>query len=478
MTEALYLTLDQGGHASRAILYDAQGRELAQAFAPIATRRLPQGRVEHDPEEIIDSLRTALHDLLAEIKPATAAAIAAAGLATQRSSVVCWNRATGVVLSPVISWQDRRNAALVEQLHPHAARIHQLTGLVLSPHYGASKLRWCLENLTAVQEAASNGELAFGPLSSFILFRLLEEQPFLVDPANASRTQLWNPRTGHWESQLLNWFGIADEHLPQPVASRHDFGTLSLGSSRVPLTVCTGDQAAVPYAFGPARPETACLNLGTGAFMLRPLTQAVSAPPLLSSILWSDKAGQVTFALEGTVNGAGSALQWYAEQAGLEVPRMLNSLGKDADEQLRPPLFLNGISGLGSPFWIADFPSRFEGKGDAREKFVAVLESILFLLRLNLDAMRLHEPALRELIVTGGLSASDFVCQSLADLCDLPVVRYQEREATARGLAFLLAGAPEGWVRPAAERFEPRLNTGVRERYFAWLKVMKSAVGN
>lgn len=471
MNDGLYLALDQGGHASRAILYDARGQELTQAFAPIDTRHTDDGYIEHDPEEIVESLQSVTADIVR--RTGDKATVLAAGLATQRSSIVCWNRKTGAALSPVISWQDRRNAVFVDGLRSQAAKIHALTGLVLSPHYGASKLRWCLQHLSPVKRAAQAGELAMGPLSSFLLFRLLAEQPFAVDPANASRTQLWNPATGKWAPELLDWFGVPVGYLPQPVASRYSFGTLQ--GTAIPLSVCTGDQSAVPLAFGPVRTGTAYVNLGTGAFILRQLERALVAPPLLSSILWSD-ARQIVYALEGTVNGAGSALEWLAGREGVEAGRMLTSLGEQLPPGLKPPLFLNGISGLGSPFWIPDFDSRFEGRGTTMEKFIAVLESILFLIRLNLEEIRRHAHV-DEIVATGGLAASDLLCGSLADLTNLPVIRHGVREATARGLAFLTAGRPADW-KPSQDGqvFQPKLNTGLRERFFAWLKAMKQAI--
>ncbi len=535
MSEAdLYVTLDQGGHASRAILFDRRGEARGQAYVPINTRHSVEGYVEHDADEIVESLRTAATDLIEQTsgnigrragrdsgpgkgvggrheyvpvgsdknipvfdspRPPSPArnhacestsgisstpTLVAVGLATQRSSIVCWNRSTGAALSPVISWQDRRNAALVESLQSHAERVHRLTGLVLSPHYGASKLRWCLDHLPQVAQAAANGELAFGPLSSFVLFRLLSERPLVVDPANASRTQLWNPKTREWEPELLKLFGVPAQHLPQPVTSRHAYGTLEIGDRRLPLTVCTGDQSAVPFAFGPARAGTIYVNFGTGAFIQCPLARrrksTETAAPLLSSVLWSDDRTTLS-ALEGTVNGAGSALEWLAQQEGLETERMLQSLPATLDAGVQPPLFLNGISGLGSPFWIADFESRFLGRGTPQEKFVAILESILFLVRVNLDEMQQHGARPQRFVVTGGLAAADFLCRSLADLAHLPVTRYREREATARGLAFLTAGEPRDWATPPAEVFTPQLNTALRERYFAWLKAMKQAIG-
>jgi glycerol kinase len=469
----VYLALDQGGHASRAIVFDERGTIVAQAFSPIGTRRPQPDRVEHDPEELIGSIETAIADAVSKIAPGDS--ITVAGLATQRSSIVCWDRTNGFALSPVLSWQDRRNAAFVDSLKPRAAEIHAQTGLVLSPHYGASKLRWCLENIEAVRAAAAEGRLAMGPLSSFILFRLLAERPLVVDPANASRTQLWDPLTRTWAPELLQLFGIDPGLLPQPVTSRHAFGTLRAVSQNVPVTVCTGDQSAVPFAFGAIDADAAYINLGTGAFVQCPLPSPIRAPLLLTSVVWSEGDANV-YVLEGTVNGASSALDWLSETEGIDAQRMLASWPAVPTKELNPPLFLNGVSGLASPFWVPDFESRFVGGGHSEEKFLAVLESILFLIRVNLQEMQHHRTPLERLILTGGLSASDFLCQQLADLCALPVVRHVEREATAHGLARLIARPTVEWpVRRAERTFAPSRDTALLERYFAWLKEMKRA---
>jgi glycerol kinase len=476
------LCLDQGGHASRAMVFDGAGTLVSQCFAPIGTRRTPEGHVEHDADQIIESFRDVLTDLDGQLPGGVA--IASAGLATQRSSIVCWDRESGKPLSPVISWQDRRNAAFVETLADRAAWVHARTGLVLSPHYGASKLRWCLENLPAVRDAASDGRLALGPLATYVVHQLLDERPIVTDPANASRTQLWDPATRDWAPDLLALFGVDGRYLPRPVASRHDFGTLPVGKRRVPLIVCTGDQSAVPFAFGPMDPDTAYVNVGTGAFIQCELPaddgsgqSSGQAWPLLTSVVWADET-RVVRVLEGSVNGASSALDWLSEADGIDAQRMLGAMTLSAAPLDTPVIFLNGVSGLASPFWIPGFPTAFIGDGDERQRFLAVLESILFLLRVNVDEMQRHRPPLQRIVVTGGLAASDLLCQRLADLVTLPVIRHGVLEATARGLAWLTAGQPRGWTLPGATRFEAKHDTGLLERFFRWLKEMKRASGS
>ncbi len=461
----LVLALDQGGHASRALLFDARGNEVAAAHVPVATRREGEDRVEHDPEELLRSLQLAVRDAC-DCESARGQAIAVAGLATQRSTVVCWEKSSGRPLADAISWQDRRNAAWLERLRPHEAEVRALTGLVLSPHYGASKLRWCLDHVPAVQRAAQAGDLAAGPLSSFLVARLLVERPFVVDPANAARTLLFDPQRLDWSPPLLATFDIDRGLLPRCVPTRHEYGSMPLGAGRVPLRTCTGDQSAAAYAFGSPRDDTAYVNLGTGAFVQRLVASGVRPPAgLLHSVLCSDGDG-VAYSHEGTVNGAASAIEWLRSRVVLDVDRALRALPDRPVEE--PPLFMNGIGGLGAPWWIADFPTGFVGAGDDLQQLCAVLESIVFLVDANLAAMR-RPAALARIAVSGGLASCDYLCRALADLSGLGVERYVLREATARGVAYLAAGRPTEWTPVQCQRvFEPTANPQLAARHARW----------
>jgi len=463
--------IDQGGHATRAAAYDATGRALAIAEVPVHTRRDEAGHVEHDGEALLAGLQEALTRLAATVD---AGRWRAAGLAVQRSSIACWDRRDGTALSPVISWQDRRQAGWLSRFEPHATEVHALTGLPLSPHYGASKLRWCLDHLPAVREAADGGRLCAGPLASFLLARLLDEAPCIADEANASRTQLWSPQERAWAAPLLQMFGLPAQVLPRLVPTRGHFGTMRVGAARVPLRACTGDQSAVPFACGPLDADTTYVNLGTGAFALRPLRQPLRAAPLLTSVLDSDAEG-VTFALEGTVNGAGAAVDWFAGRAGLDAHEMVEALDADPPDG-DVPLFLNGVSGVGSPFWHPTLPSRFVGNGSPMECLRGVLESIAFLLRANLDAMAVHAGRPARLLATGGLSRSGTLVTALASLAGAPLECLDDAEATARGVAFLAAGRPAGWCFPPRERLAPCRDAALEARYARWLGLMQEAV--
>jgi glycerol kinase len=475
--EPLYLAIDQGGHASRAIVYDADGREHATVTETIATERTGADRVEHDADELLHSVRRAIAGAASTLGSARRR-LRAAGLATQRSSIVCWDRHTGRALSKVISWQDRRAAAWLATFEPQRRRVHELTGLVLSPHYGASKLRWCLDHLEPVRRAGDQGRLACGPLASFMLFHLSGGASLHADPCNGSRTLLWALAERDWCDELLALFGVPRDLLPACGHNAGEFGALDVGGQRVPINVCTGDQPAALFAFGVPDPNVASVNAGTGAF-IQCFTgrQPRRSPSLLTSLAWSGPSTD-RYVLEGSVNGAGSALAWAAEQLGLEPGAVPGRIDEWSGADPSPPLFLNGVSGLAAPYWVSDFPSAFVGGGTPEAKIVAVLESIAFLLRRNLDVMRECGLAPTTLRLTGGLAASEHFSRTLADLCALPVERPHAAEATARGLAFLVAGEPERWsvAAPPSSRGRPRDDPAIRERYARWLEAMHDAI--
>jgi glycerol kinase len=473
-----YLVLDQGSHASKALIFDAGGRIVASGEVPIATRRPRPGWVEHDADALVASVHGAIV-AARESMDSGDIELRAAGLAIQRSSVVCWDRETGDALSPVLSWQDRRNAEWLRAQGFDAARLREITGLVDSPHYGASKLRWCLDHLPDVQRALARGRLCCGPLASFVLFRLLEERPCLVDPANASRTLLWDFRARDWSEAMLAACGIPRDCLPACVPSRHAFGTLRIAGRDVPLEVATGDQPAALFAWGEPDPGTLFVNIGTGAFVQQVFP---GAPPdargLLQSVAWQDAARSISV-LEGTVNGAGAALEWLARERGVPLESLRDAAEGWLAEIEDPPLFVNGVGGLGAPFWVADCPVRFNREGRLAEHAVAVLESIVFLLQLNIEAMRaapgVQPERARRIIASGGLARYDGVCQRLADLAGLAVERPEEVEATARGLAWLLSGAT-AVEQDATTRFVPRPNPALRSRSASWRTELESAL--
>lgn len=474
----LFLAIDQGGHASRALVFDRSGAVVAEAFEDIRVLHPKEHWVEHDPQEVLSSTRHAIHLVLSQLG-SRAQHIVSIGLATQRSSIVCWDRETGAALSPIISWQDRRAASWIERFAAKDELIHRATGLFITAHYGVSKLHWCLQNLPQVKAANLSHRLAWGPMASYLLFHLLQERPVLVDPANASRTLLWNFHTRDWDDELLDLFGLPREPLPRCVPTCHEFGHMEILGRRVPLTVVNGDQSAALYAYGAPQHGSAYVNIGTGAFVQRPSGGHVDyAPRLLTSVVLHD-GDDVTYVLEGTVNGAGSALLEIETQLGVDPRQAERDIVQWLNAPSEPPLFLNGVSGLGAPYWIPNFVSRFIGEGDAAARIVAVMESIVFLMQVNLEEMNQVFIAPRRLVASGGLARLDGLCQRLADVTGLEVHRPADCEATARGLAFLLAGKPEQWPEQGgSNEFAPRANEALLQRFARWRSEMERAVKN
>ena len=475
MDTPLYLAIDQGTHASRAIVLDGRGGIVASGEKAIGLTRPQAGWAEQDPEEVVQSVRDAV---TAAMKYVKRGAIAAAGLASQRASAICWDRRDGRALSPIFSWQDRRAHAWIDALQPaHGEAVHAKTGLFLSPHYGASKLRWALDHLPAVRGAAEAGTLAWGPMASFLAFRLLAERPLLADPQCAARTQLWNLHARDWDPELLALFGLPGGFLPRSFHTCGHWGTLDVNGKAVRLAAVNGDQSAAVFASGWPEADTAYLNIGTSAFVQRVLERFPGVVPRQLTGIILDDGTRTVYMVEGNVNGAGTALEWFARD--FSVSDLLHDLpGWLDDVKTAPPLFLNGIAGLGGPFWKAEFESRFVGEGGVAEKAVALVESIAFLLQANVDHMAAHVPPPARIRLSGGLSRIQGLCRRIASVSGLPVHRRDDPEATARGIACLAAGRPAGWDPGGREDvFAPREDQALRARYREWRELMRQATG-
>ena len=474
----LSLSLDQGGSASRALVFDGEGRELALSRVAVADRRPRPGWVEQDPDAVVDSLRQAAAAALMQLDAEQRRRIQACGLSCQRSSLVCWDRNSGNALSPILSWQDTRAADWLAAQALDTEAIRASTGLYPNAHFGLSKIRWCLDHLGDVKQAVADGRLVIGSLAAFLAFRLLEQRPCLVDPANASRTLLFDLARGDWNSGLLERFAIERRWLPDIARSDAEFGDLvvplrGMPPMRLPLRLLSGDQSTAAFAYGEMLAEAAYLNVGTGAFVYRLAGQAPVASRLLRSVIHWSEAPQ--YVVEGTVNGAGSALDWFAQQHGLtDVTATLDEhwVGDGPGDTL----FLNGIGGLGSPDWRARFASRFIGEATMEQQLVAVAESIVFLIQRNLSLLEgIGEPC-TYVLISGGLSHSDRFCQTLSDLSRLPLRRTGQCEASARGSAFLLAGRPANWAPLPERRFEPQHNPALLDRHRRWRECMASVL--
>ncbi len=475
LEEPLVLAIDQGTHASRALVFDRHGHTLSSAVAPVRISYPQPDWAEQDGNEIVNSVCSAMQQALQALGTRRQDVVAA-GLSSQRASAICWDRLKGEPLSPIFSWQDRRAHAWIDELQPHGEAVHRKTGLFLSPHYGASKLRWALDHLPAVRAALAAGSLCWGPMASFLVFRLCTEQAFLTDPQCAARTQLWNLHTGDWDPELLELFGLPQGFLPRSVPTCHDWGTLATPGGSIPLTAVNGDQSAAVFAFGWPESDSAYINIGTSAFVQRALEHFPGhVPRQLTGIILDDGASRV-YMVEGNVNGAGTALEWASKELGID--QLTHKLPQWLARPEEPPLFLNGIAGLGGPFWQADFHSRFVGEGEPWSKAVAVVESMAFLLQANIDHMNDYVPAARRIRISGGVSLLDGLCQRLACISGLPVHRRDDPEASARGIAYLAARRPPQWNTDVHEEIFPvQADSRLRQRYRRWRELMAQATG-
>jgi glycerol kinase len=461
------LAIDQGSHASRALLYDADGFVLARHEQRVDQYETHPGWVELAPEQVLASVRA----VIAAVLPHATGPVSCAGLAVQRSTLVAWERNSGEALVPAISWQDSRCSDLLQRYAHHQGLIHQISGLPLSPHYLAGKMRWLLEENETVLEAAAQGQLLMGPLASYLACHLLQGRPLLADHSNAARSMLFNIGHGQWSRAMTELFHIDPAVLPDcvPTLARHGL----LEGTDIPLTCLCGDQNAAIHAGGEPAANQIMLNLGTGAFLQHGAGQQ---PPtherLIGGIAWST-ASERRYLLEASVNGVGSALRWLQNQiqADLlrELPDWLHEIGS-------PPLFLNSIGGLGSPYWRQDLEPRFIPATESpSRRAVAIIESIVFLIQRNLEEMGLE--GIDAIQVTGGLSPLNGLCQRIADLSGLPLHRHDDPEATARGLAWLAAGRPEHWQgKPAGRHFRPARNPALKQRYHEFIQLLEQAL--
>lgn len=459
-----FLGIDQGSHSSRAVLFDDNGELVIQAAEPIVPERPCPGCIEYEAGALLNSVETVVKRVLGGIEAENRGHIAACGIATQRSTVLAWD-VNGNALSPALSWQDVRAKSLVDSLKSNEQVIRRLTGLPLTPFYSASKMHWLLHHCARVKQC-ERGNLRLSPLVSYLLFHLLDNKPYVIDYSNAQRTQLFDVDALTWSRRLCGWFEIDISRLPlcQPMCA--SYGTLS--ATTIPVTAVCGDQNAAMFGIGKLEQGVALINIGSGAFVLRELDGYSDSATQITGIALADQRG-VSYMREATINGAGNALSWAEKRWG--VDKLADSLPEWMRVVTEPPVFINAVGGLGTPWMRGDIGSTFVGSGEhaAAEKAVAIIESIVFMIQVNLELMGAEAP-LNKIRVSGGLSNLDGLCQKLSNLSGLEVVRSHVAEASARGAAWLAAGRPGNWNITTADdtrlvRFTPQPAERLQMRY-------------
>jgi len=484
------LAIDQGTTSTRAIVFDAEGRPIAVDQTEFPQHYPADGWVEHDAEDIWRDTVAVCRGAL-EKAGLSAADIASIGITNQRETVVMWDRATGATVHRAIVWQDRRTAPFCRQLVADGAEetIRTKTGLVVDAYFSGSKVAWLLDTVDGLRARAEKGEIAFGTVDSFLLWRLTGGKVHLTDATNASRTLLFDITAQDWDEELLRLFGVPRQILPEVRDSSEVYGetTADLFGAPIPIAGIAGDQQAATVGQACFAPGMIKSTYGTGCFALlnigeRPI---ISEHRMLTTVAYRLN-GTPTYAIEGAMFVAGAAVKWLRDKMGV-----ITHASQTHDMATQVPdshgvYLVPAFVGLGAPHWDPDARGAIFGLTlDSQPSHIAraALESVAFQTRDIVGAMIADGgEAPSALRVDGGMVNNDWLCQFLADMLDLPVERPQVVETTALGAACLaglatgvypsLDAVSSGWRRDRL--FEPRMAAETRARMYAgWQRAVR-----
>ncbi|MBA3823635.1 MAG: glycerol kinase GlpK [Ktedonobacterales bacterium] len=497
------LALDQGTTSSRAMLFNAQGQSVATAQQEFPQIFPAPGLVEHDPEAIWQSQLATARALMAQAG-ATARDIAGIGLTNQRETTVLWDRATGQPVHNAIVWQSRLTEPLCAELRARGleAPIRAKTGLVIDAYFSGTKIAWLLDNVPGLRARAEAGEIAFGTVDTFLLWRLSGGRIHATDHSNASRTLIYNIHTLDWDADLLRELNIPRALLPRVLPSSHIYGMTdpALFGGEIPLAGVAGDQQAATFGQACFDPGMAKNTYGTGIFLMRNTgaTPIASGHGLLTTIAWGlgpASAPQITYALEGSIFVGGAAVQWLRDGLGIikssdEVEALAASVPDTAGVYLVP-----AFVGLGAPYWDAHARGGILGltRGTTAAHIArATVASMAYQTRDVLDAMSADMAAAgvatspHALRVDGGAAVNDLLMQFQSDILALPVERPRITETTAQGAAYL-AGLATGFYADVAalgsqwvldHRFTPTMPESERAtKYRGWQRAVERCLG-
>jgi glycerol kinase len=467
------LVIDEGTTSTRAIVFDRELNQVALAQKEVPLAYPNDGWVEQDGGEIWDKTVAVCREAIAEAGGVDR--IAGIGITNQRETTLVWDRATGKPVAPAIIWQDRRTAETCERLRKagHEAAVQDETGLLIDPYFSGTKIGWVLENVDGAKARAEAGELAFGTIESFLIWKLTGGASHVTDVTNASRTLLYRlglGEDGGWSDKMCALLGVPKSMLPEIRQNADDFGTSdeSLFGKALPILSAAGDQQSALVGQACLEPGTAKITYGTGAFLVANCGEdrPDSANRLLGTVGY-EAAGRGAMALEGSIFNAGTIVQWLRDDLRLI---------EDAAESAEVAAGLRGnggvyivpaFTGLGAPHWAADARGTISGitRATKAEHLVrAGLESVAYQTRDLLDAFEADGVAIKELRVDGGMVANDWLMQFIADICERPILRPDYREMTALGAAALAAMQlgwldAEDWARRTVPgtRFEPKM---------------------
>ena len=486
------LAIDQGTTSSRAIIFDDQQKIVAIAQQEFQQHFPQSGWVEHDPEEIWSSTIAVCREAISKSGMA-AQEIAAIGITNQRETTLVWDRETGKAIHNAIVWQDRRTADFCKQLKDQGLEneFTKRSGLLLDPYFSGTKLAWILNHVDGARERALAGELVFGTVDSFLIWRLTGGTRHVTDATNAARTLMYNIDRNEWDDVLLEALQIPKKMLPEVLDSADQFGTTNseIFGASMPVLGVAGDQQAATIGNACFEPGMLKSTYGTGCFALLNTGKDLvrSKNRMLSTIAYRLN-GETTYALEGSIFMAGATVQWLRD--GLKIiddAKQSGDMAEHADED-QNVYMVPAFTGLGAPWWDADARGAIFGMSRAtgpNELARAALEAVCYQTRDLMDAMRADWPAApgdTVLRVDGGMVASDWTMKFLADMLNAPVDRPTILETTALGAAWLagshagvwpdMAGFAESWA--LDRRFVPDMSDDMRARKFAgWQDCVK-----
>jgi glycerol kinase len=486
------LALDQGTTSSRAILFNHEGRAVASA-----NREFPQiypqpAWVEHNPEDIWSSQLSTAQTVMRE-KGLTAANIAAIGITNQRETTVVWDKNTGAPVMNAIVWQDRRTSSYCDQLKSEGweQKVREKTGLVIDAYFSGTKVKWILDNVAGARERAERGDLLFGNVDTYLIWRLTGGKAHTTDYSNASRTMLFNIHTLDWDDEILAKMNIPRAMLPKPSQSSEVYGETdaSLFGGAIPIAGDAGDQQAATFGQACFEPGMAKNTYGTGSFLLLNTGSKaeVSKSGLITTIGWG-VGGEVTYCLEGSIFITGAAVQWLRDSLKIidtaaETEALVSSI-KDTGGVYLVPAFV----GLGAPYWDQYARGTIVGmtRGTGRAEFArAALEAAAYQTRDVVQAMEADSGVkLKDLRVDGGMVANNWLMQFQADILGVRVQRPVVAETTALGAAYLAGLAVKYWDglqdvtnNWAVDRtFTPSMGEAQREKLYAgWARAVDRA---
>ncbi|GLQ28085.1 glycerol kinase GlpK [Sulfitobacter pacificus] len=489
------LAIDQGTTSSRALVFDADIKVAATAQQEFPQHFPHSGWVEHDPQNLWDTTVQTCRDAIAKAG-LNATDITAIGITNQRETTVVWDAKTGDPIYNAIVWQDRRTADFCRSLRDagHDTMITAKTGLLADPYFSGTKLKWILDNVEGARERAKNGELLFGTVDSFLIWKLTNGAAHVTDATNAARTLLYDIHNGLWSQTICDLFDIPMQMLPEVKDCAADFGVTApehIGAA-LPILGVAGDQQAATIGQACFKPGMLKSTYGTGCFALLNTgdTPVKSSNRLLTTIAYQLE-GKPTYALEGSIFVAGAVVQWLRD--GLQIignAAETQDLAASADPQ-QNVIIVPAFTGLGAPYWNAECRGAVYGlsRNSGPAEFArAALESVGFQTRDLLEAMRADwqgHSSDATLRVDGGMSANNRAMQFLADIIDAPVDRPQVLETTAMGAAWLagqraglypdMQGFADNWA--VEQTFTPDMSADLRhQRYDAWQRAVQATM--